>query len=158
MLLLYMSSYLLPEDVKSWITKFLIVLLPPRAQPWLCCPSSAELEAPGLACSPFQALERVISRVLINMCRWNHLPFPLLHTCTSCRNSRLDPKVCYFKPSHPVMHCSPARMYSAAAVSARKESCILGSSPSAESGMLSSSCAVGKDYKVKNEAWLIGIS
>lgn len=79
-------------------------------------------------------------------------------TCTSCHNSWLDPKVCYFKPSHLVMYCSPSRRYSADAVSAKKESCVLGSSPSAKSSMLSSSCAVSEDYKVKNEAWLICIS
>lgn len=44
-----------------------------------------------------------------------------MHTCTSCLNSWLDPRVCYFKPSHLVMYCSPSRMYSADAVSAKRK-------------------------------------
>lgn len=55
---------------------------------------------------------------------WNHLPFPLcgeMHTCTSCHYCWLDLRVCYPKPSHLVIYCSPSRMYSADTVSAKRK-------------------------------------
>lgn len=134
--MLSMSSCLLPEGMRSWIANFLIVLLLPRAQHWLHCPSfwgegnrASDLlffwssETGYFPCSGKY------------MCSWNHLPFPLcgkMHTCSSCHDSWSDPKVCYFKPRHLVMCCSPSSVYSALP---KGKLYLLGSSPAAESSL-----------------------
>lgn len=87
------------------------------------CASSAK----GVLLAPFPLLVRGGSQsvwLALLFRFWNHLPFPLcgeMHTCKSCHNCWLDLRICYFKPSHLVMYCSPSRMYSADTVSARRK-------------------------------------
>lgn len=123
--LLYMSSCLLPEDMKSWIAKFFIVLLLPSVQRWLCSPSlwgdivkmSDVLFFTSSEMGYFPGSNKYMC-VDETICPFHSAK---MHTCTNCHNSWLDPRVCYFKPSHLVMYCSPSRMYSADTVSAKRK-------------------------------------